>query len=71
MKITPKTLGGVLILCLLPALTGCGSKQNAGSALPAVQAPLPPQQQQVQAERAQAAAADAQKSAAAAKAAGH
>ncbi len=69
MKITPKTLG--VILCLLPALTGCGSKQDAGPAPPTVQAPLTPQQQQVQTDRAQAAAADAQKSAAAAKAAGH
>ncbi len=69
MKITSITLGGVL--CLLPALTGCGSKQDTGPAPPAVQAPLTPQQQQVQTERAQGAAADAQKSAAAAKAAGH
>ena len=69
MKTTSKTLG--VILCLLPALAGCGSKQDAGTAPPAVQAPLPPQQQQAQTERAQAAAADSQKSAAAAKAAGH
>ena len=74
MKITPRTPGIILSLCLLSfsaALAGCGPKQDAGPAPPAVQAPLPQQQQQIQAEQAQAAAADAQKNAAAAKAAGH
>ena len=71
MLFAPKTSGVILLLCLSATLVGCGPKQDAGPAPPAVQAPLTPQQQQVQAEQAQAAAADAQKSAAARKAAGH
>ena len=71
MQLVPKMSGVLFILCLSATLAGCGPKQDAGPAPPAVRAPLPPQQQQVQSEQAQAAAADGQKNAAAAKAAGH